>query len=109
MEVMEERRYAEERRIRPSIQSVNAIFGRRAFAWGGVWAGAFAAAALQLLCGFLVDPSSYLLGGQIPVAGISLGLGVWYLVYTFAALFACGIIAGQTGGGTASRMLHGFI
>jgi hypothetical protein len=109
MPLMEERRYTTERRMTPAIHGLSAIFGRRAFAWGAALAGAFAGSALQLLSGFLVDPSTYLLGGQIPVTGISTGIGIWYLLYTFGAMFVGGVIAGQTGGGSLNRMLHGLI
>jgi hypothetical protein len=109
MAVIEQRRMTDSAATRPSIQGVEAIFGRRAFAWGGVWAGAFAAMALQLMCGLLADANAFLLGGQIPVTGISPAAAIWYLVYTFAAMFVAGSIAGQTGGGPGNRALHAFV
>ena len=103
---IEERRYDA---VRPSIQGTGAIFGRRAFSWGGVWAGALSAIALQLLCGLAVDARLYLLGGQAPVAGISVFAGVWYLIYMAGSMWLAGVIAGQTGGAPGNRLLHSFI
>ena len=102
----------EERRnsfVRPSIQSTYAIFGRRAFSWGGVWAGTIAAIGLQLLCSLAVDPRFYLLGGQTPIADLSVLAGIWYVMYMAGSFFIGGAIAGQTGGSLGNRALHGFI
>jgi hypothetical protein len=107
MAILEERRLGVP--VQPSIYGVSAIFGRRAFAWGAVFAGAITATALQLLCGLAVDPSAYLVGGQIPVTGVSAFSGVWYVVYTVGAMFVAGMIAGQTGGGAENRLLHGLV
>lgn len=101
----------EERRVqptRPSIQGTYAIFGRRAFSWSGVWAGAVEALGLQLMCSLAVDPRLYLLGGQTPAAGISILAGIWYLIYMGGSLYIAGTIAGQTGGDLGNRVLHGF-
>lgn len=101
----------EERRVqstRPSIHGTYAIFGRRAFSWSGVWAGAVAALGLQLMCSLAVDPRLYLLGGQAPVTGISILAGIWYLIYMGGSLYIAGMISGQTGGDMSNRVLHGF-
>jgi len=103
---IEERRA---RRVWPSIQGTDAIFGRRAFAWSAVWAGSIAAVAMQLLCGLAVDTRLYLLGGQTPMMGISVLAGIWFLVYMSGSMYVAGLIAGQTGGEAGNRMLHGFV
>jgi hypothetical protein len=108
MAVIEERRLSSSS-VQPSIQGIGAIFGRRAFAWGAVFAGALVASALQLVCGLAVDPNSYLLGGQIPVQGLPGLAGTWYVIYTAGAMLVAGLIAGQTGGAQENRMLHGFV
>ncbi len=102
---IEERRYSG---VRPSIHGTAAIFGRRAFSWGSVWAGSLAALALQLLCGLAVDARLYLLGGQTPTAEISVLAGIWYLIYMGGSMGLAGVIAGQTGGSAGNRILHGF-
>jgi len=105
--VIEERRQTQT--VRPSSAGSGSYYIRRGLSWSGIWAGAFAAMALQLTCGLLgvwANSSAIVLGGQVPIAGIPAGVGVWYLIYTIAALFVGGLVASQQSSGAGSRMLH---
>jgi hypothetical protein len=96
-------------RTSPSIAGASIYFRR--ISWPAVWGGAFIAMGIQLMLG-LVAPRASLLGGQIPLVGISLRTGLWYLIYTLLAFYIGGWAASALAASNLTdieRRLHGLV
>jgi hypothetical protein len=82
--------------------------------WGAIWAGMFSFLAIWSVFGTLglsIFASAANPNSSEPIAGMSVGMGVWAVVLTIIAMFVAGRITGQLAGITNSRdgMVHGMV
>jgi hypothetical protein len=69
--------------------------------WGAIWAGMFAFLAIWAVFGALgvgVFASSANPNAAQPVLGMSVGMGVWFVILTIIAFFVAGRITGRLAG-----------
>src|SRR5579884_4038444 len=86
--------------------------GANRTSWGAIWAGTFAFIAIWSVFGMLgeaIFASSANPSAAEPVAGMSVGLGIWATILTIIAMYVGGRVTGHFSNAADrnSRIMHG--
>jgi len=80
--------------------------------WGAIWMGVFSFVAIWSVFGMLgeaIFASAANPNARAPVAGISIGMGIWAIVLTVIAMYVAGRVTAHFSdiGNRTSRIMHG--
>jgi len=91
----------------------NVLFRRRGTDWGAIWGGTFTFIAIWSVFGLLGIAifASIANPGAHPLAGMSVGMGVWAVVLSIIAMYVAGRETGRLAAVTTRHdaMIHGMI
>src|SRR5262245_17719956 len=84
-----------------------ALLNVKRLSWGAIFAGVFAALAMEIL--FLLF--GFFVGFLLSPGGAKAWAAIWYLITSFVSLYVGAWVASRLAGNTTRRegMLHGFI